>query len=111
MCITSDSEFVFLSVLPQEPKKKREELGKKTENTALFWDNVTLTKKHFLHALKSSTHGTKRASLALGIMKHFPKLSMLITDESLLSIDSKKHPLITKHKIEEMQLPQMSFLI
>jgi len=35
MCILSDSEFVFLSVLSQEPKKK-ERGGKKTENTALF---------------------------------------------------------------------------
>jgi hypothetical protein len=66
MCILSDFEFVFLSVLPQEPKKKREELGKKTENKKLCFGTTrhAYKKTLFLHALKSSTYGTKRASRA-----------------------------------------------
>ena len=64
MCIISDSECVFLSVLPQEPKKKREELGKKTENTALFWDNTTRLQKNTFFTRFKKLHIRNKTSLS-----------------------------------------------
>ena len=49
MCITSDSEFVFLSVLSQEPKKKREEEKKQktqlcfAKRASRAWNDETLS--------------------------------------------------------------------
>jgi|TARA_B110000305_G_C18960586_1_gene412572 hypothetical protein len=49
---------------PPGTKKNREEEKKQKTKSSVLGQHDTLTKKHFLHALKSSTHGTKRASRA-----------------------------------------------
>lgn len=62
MYITSDSEFVFLSVLPQEPKKKKEE--EKKQKTRLCFGTTRHTYKKTLFTRFKKLHIRNKTSLS-----------------------------------------------
>lgn len=91
MCITSDSEFVFLSVLPQEPKKLCFGTTRHAYKKTLF----TRFKKLHIRNKTSLSRAWNNETLSEAFDAYYG-------GKSTFDRFKKHHPLSTKHKIEEM---------